>query len=527
MSLPAPASVPPSSGPRRVRWPISTSRNIVALVLRPLLLPLLLLLCVALSVILAVNVGAESTRQVSAAQSRLNLITALSRDIASLENGQRGYILTGQDAFLEPYLMARQEFARHTTQLRTTSPIVRQKAGLAQVAALVGQWQQLAAEPEIQARRVSLQAAVDRVSDGQGKQLLDQARNVLATMAAREVQRQTDAIAQNRQALARTRLITVLGTLAGVLLLMLAAWRSARTVGTYLHELGQGAQQIADGNYTLRLPRAGVTEIDDLSRQFHQMAEAVQLRESALADSSSALQASNADLARSNRELERFAYVASHDLQEPLRTIGSYTELLARRYSGQLDERADKYIEFTIGATQRLKNLIQDLLTFSRVHRPGREFGPVDTAALVAEVQAELAAKIARAGATVEIGPLPTLRGNLELLHHIFLNLLVNAIKFRSPERPSQVWLSARRDGPDWLFEVRDNGIGIEPQYHERIFEVFQRLHAVGEYDGSGIGLAVTRSAVEQHGGRLWLESVPGQGTTFFVALPAEEREPT
>ncbi len=285
---------------------------------------------------------------------------------------------------------------------------------------------------------------------------------------------------------------------------MLAVRRIISTLSLSV-ALTEGTQRIAAGHYEQRVSPLGITELDRLSAQFHRMAEAVQQREAELAESARSLERTNASLQRSNRELERFAYVASHDLQEPLRTIGSYTELIARRYSGQLDARGEQYIKFTISATHRLKTLIQDLLVFSRVHRTGRVFGPVDTAELAGQVRADLEVRLREVGGELHVGELPTVQGNRELLHHIFLNLIGNALVPASrPGATGPVWAERsagsqatgpQATGPGWQFAVQDNGIGIEPQYHEKIFEVFQRLHGVGDYEGSGIGLAVTRNA--------------------------------
>jgi light-regulated signal transduction histidine kinase (bacteriophytochrome) len=298
-----------------------------------------------------------------------------------------------------------------------------------------------------------------------------------------------------------------------VLLLLVTAWQVARTVTRMLNHLTEGARQIAAGRYDLRLPDSGVRELAGLGRQVDLMAAAVQRREQEL-------RVSNEKLGRSNRELEQFAYVASHDLQEPLRTIASYTELLARRYHGRLDERADQYIAFTTSATTRMKSLIQDLLAYSRVRQGGRAPTAVDTQEIVAGVVEDLAAQVSASGGRVVVGALPTVQGNADLLRQVFLNVIGNALKFRAEGRAPVVEVRASRRGRGWIFSVQDNGIGIEPQYHDRIFGVFQRLHGQDEYDGSGIGLAVTRSAIEQHGGAVWVESRPGQGSTFHFSVP-------
>ncbi len=224
-------------------------------------------------------------------------------------------------------------------------------------------------------------------------------------------------------------------------------------------------------------------------------------------------------LARSNEELQQFAYVASHDLQEPLRTVASFCELLRRRYHGKLGPEADEFIDFAVDGARRMQSLIRDLLDLSRITTRGRPFVAVDAAALLRETVRGLRTAIAEAGAVVELGELPTVQGDPVQLEQLFANLLGNAIKYRS-ERPPRITVSAERDGAGWRFCVADNGIGIEEEFRDRIFQIFQRLHTREEYGGNGIGLALCRKIVGRHGGRIWVESRKGEGSRFHVWLP-------
>ena len=230
------------------------------------------------------------------------------------------------------------------------------------------------------------------------------------------------------------------------------------------------------------------------------------------------------ELRRSNADLEQFAYVASHDLQEPLRMVASYTELLGQRYQGRLDEKADKYIHYAVDGAKRMQRLVSDLLAFSRVGSQGKKLVPVDATMVLQRVQETLRRPIREAGATVELGPLPAVMADETQLHQLFQNLIGNALKFRS-DRPPRIVVTATAQHQRWVFAVADNGIGIEMQYADRIFQMFQRLHSLGKYEGSGIGLAIAKRIVERHGGTIWLESVPGSGTTFFLTLPKARPE--
>ena len=226
------------------------------------------------------------------------------------------------------------------------------------------------------------------------------------------------------------------------------------------------------------------------------------------------------ELSRSNRELEQFAYVASHDLQEPLRMVSSYVALLGRRYDGQLDERADKYIHFAVDGANRMQLLIHDLLAYSRVGTRGGELTPTDTDAVLREILSNLEVAIDESNAQVVFSDLPSVMGDPSQLRQLFQNIIGNALKFRSESRP-RVELGALRDGDQWTFSIRDNGVGFDQRYAERIFGVFKRLHRNAEIPGTGIGLAICQRIIDRHGGRIWAESKLGEGSCFYFTLPA------
>ncbi len=236
-----------------------------------------------------------------------------------------------------------------------------------------------------------------------------------------------------------------------------------------------------------------------------------------------AIKETEANLARSNRELEQFAYVASHDLQEPLRKIAGFTELLANRYKGTFDEKAESYMAYIVDGATRMRSLINDLLDYSRVMRSTRELADTDCSALLSRVLRDLEPAIKESNAEILCGALPVIRGDQSQLGQLFQNLIGNAIKYRGVA-PPRVVINASRQRDAWLFSVADNGIGIAPEFSERIFAIFQRLHTRAEYPGTGIGLAVCRKIVERHGGSIWVESSAGRGSTFFFTIPLKAK---
>jgi signal transduction histidine kinase len=291
-----------------------------------------------------------------------------------------------------------------------------------------------------------------------------------------------------------------------------------------LESLQNGTGIIGSGNLDYSLDESSNDELGDLSRAFNRMTvnlKNVTASKSDLEKEVADRKRAEEELARSNRELQQFAYVSSHDLQEPLRMISSFVQLLEKRYKGKLDQDADEFIGYIVEGTSRMQRMIQDLLTFSRVQSRGVEFAPVDANQVFEKTVFSHQIMIKEAGALVTKDELPTVMGDETQLSQLFGNLIDNAIKFRRAEETPEVHISAQRKGNDWEFSVQDNGIGIDPQYFDRIFIIFQRLHAREAYEGTGIGLAVCMRIVERHGGRIWVESEPGRGSIFHFTLPA------
>jgi signal transduction histidine kinase len=225
------------------------------------------------------------------------------------------------------------------------------------------------------------------------------------------------------------------------------------------------------------------------------------------------------ELKRSNQELEQFAYVASHDLQEPLRMISSYTQLLAKKYKGQLDEKADIYINYAVDGASRMQTLINDLLEYSRVSTHGGNFEQFDCNGMINNVILYMKQRIDECGASVVVDHLPVISGDMSQIERVFMNLISNSLKYKGTQQPT-IHISVVQQKNTWLFSVRDNGIGIDQKYKEKVFVIFQRLHSLTEYSGTGIGLAVCKRIVERHGGEIWFESEVGKGATFYFTIP-------
>ncbi|MEV0195451.1 ATP-binding protein [Nonomuraea sp. NPDC050691] len=306
--------------------------------------------------------------------------------------------------------------------------------------------------------------------------------------------------------------LLLIALVAGVVLALVVRYVVLRPIA----RLGEQVRRVAAGDFDHRPNIDHPAELAELSGHVDAMRERIVAAWRRAEDQA-------AELRRSNGELEQFAYVASHDLQEPLRKIASFTQMLDQRYGDRLDERAKQYIHYAVDGARRMQLLINDLLDFSRVGRVSGERAPVDTGAALSTALDNLSATLEDAGASVTAGPLPRVLGNRLQLTQLFQNLIENAVKFRSDD-PPRVRIEAGRRDDMWEFACSDNGIGIEGKYADRIFLIFQRLHPRDVYPGTGIGLALCRKIVEYHGGRLWLDDdAPGPGATFRWTLPAAE----
>jgi signal transduction histidine kinase len=351
-----------------------------------------------------------------------------------------------------------------------------------------------------------------------------------------DVSQLADLIKQDTRAVEGRAIILIIAMIGMLIVFILVNylfiyWRVLRSVAT----LREGTTIIGSGNLDFRIEEISKDEIGDLARAFNQMnvnlATVLASKEELNREVEERRQAQDelkktlTDLERSNKELEQFAYVASHDLQEPLRMVSSYTQLLGERYGDQLDEKAKKFINYAVDGAIRMQQLIQDLLLFSRVTTRGEEFQPVDSRAALGMAVSGLGETIRESGALVtNDDDFPQVMADQTQLAQVFQNLISNAIKFRGPNQPL-VHVSVRAEDLHWLFSVKDNGIGIDPRYRGKVFVIFQRLHTREEYPGTGIGLALCERIIKRHGGEIWFDSKPGEGSTFYFTFPKRTEE--
>lgn len=329
-------------------------------------------------------------------------------------------------------------------------------------------------------------------------------------------QNSRDAIAAVR----RIEIIIVSLAVFGIIATVALRFFAVRTISRPLAMLTAVSQKMARGEFDLELNIQSDDEIGELARTFQTMASDLRSLYSSLEQK---VKERTAELARSNADLEQFAYVASHDLQEPLRTISGFAALLARRYQGKLDAKADEFIRHLMEGALRMQELVQALLAYSRLGAKDIPFREIDCGAIVKEVLGSLNASIKEIGASITADPLPTVLGEKVQLVQLFQNLIGNAIKFRSSQ-PVQIHLSAKQDDEVWKFSLEDNGIGMEPRHTDRIFMIFQRLHTRDEYAGTGLGLAICKKVVERHGGKIWVDSQLGRGSTFYWTIPKHKK---
>lgn len=420
----------------------------------------------------------------------LETLDSFLASVVLAETSERGFILTGDRAYEQPFEEAAKAARRYEAQLRElTADNPAEQQSLDRL------------EPVLRHRLTELESiihtaeqgdapgAMDQVRAGSRERATAQIREIVSEMSAEEKRlldlRSAEAKASSRQ----VKAVIVSGNTLALVFFLLAC------AGVY-----QEMKRRSQAEERVRALNA------DLERR-------VQERTAELAEQAR-------ELIRSNQELQQFAYVASHDLQEPLRMVASFTQLLAKRYKDKLDDDARDFITYAVDGARRMQTLISDLLMYSRVGTQCKPLEPADCEGILDRVLNNLMLSIRESRAVITRDPMPIVMADSIQLAQLFQNLIANALKFRSQDAP-RIHISAQRDGPGWKLGVSDNGIGIAPEHSERIFVIFQRLHTKTEYPGTGIGLAICKKIVERHGGKIWLEPSTGGGSTFYFTLAA------
>ncbi len=487
----------------------------------------------ALVTVVAVALGTAALMRLDNARSSLLDVVApaalaaedLTAALLNQETGVRGFALTRLPSSRTPYDegLAQQADAENTVRaMAVQGGFTGVQDDLDALDAAVHAWRVGYAEPVLAGRMTD--------SPDAGRNLFDQVRGPLNRMKADLDVQRTAGRAELAAASGYLTGVGVAATLLVAAFLVTTAVGLRRLVLRPVSGLAGQVREVVAGDFDRQVVAAGPREILQLGADVEAMRGRILADLDASREANRLLDEQTQELGRSNRDLEQFAYVASHDLQEPLRKVSSFCQLLQRRYGGQLDERADQYIAFATDGAARMQQLINDLLAFSRVGRTTAGFSEVKLDEVLAAVTGQLDQARSDVDGRIDVGPLPAVTGDPTLLRQLFLNLVGNGLKFHREGEPPVVTIAASGEsGDDGLVEitVADNGIGIEPEYAEKVFVIFQRLHARDVYEGTGIGLALSKKIVEFHGGHITLDPPGGEpGTTVRLTLPLPERTP-
>jgi len=436
----------------------------------------------------------ERVGWVSHTQQVLSRIDRVLLTVTNAETGQRGYLLTGDPSYLAPFAGAEANIHDALSELRRLIGDNGAQDGRFRelVPAVKSKMDELRHTIEL-ARAGRREDALNEVRTGRGQRDMQHIRTITEAMIGDEQQLLHERLNEQRQT--ETQLALSFG--AGIFITIALLLWAQTLIGRYARDRNRAERELAG-----------------LNAELEQRVEArtAELREA------------NENLTRSNADLESFAYVASHDLQEPLRMVTAYVDLLARRYEGKLGSDADDYIRFAVDGARRMRALINDLLSYSRAGTQALHMAPTDFERVLSAALNNLQVLLKETGAVVLHDPLPVVTIDENKLVLVLQNLLSNAIKFRKPDETARVHVGATKTGQQWNFVVEDNGIGFDPQYADRIFVIFQRLHS-RDYPGTGLGLAISKRIVEAHGGAMWVESAEGKGSRFWFSLPARQAE--
>jgi signal transduction histidine kinase len=450
-------------------------------------------------------------------------------DLVEAQNAARGFVVSEDPVFREDFRRAARRVPDTLRSLhdevRDNSPQQRRAEELAARAADFLHW--LGAN-ELAARKPGRAGKEGGALCVEGRRRLAEVRALLGRFREVEEGLEVERAQRRDAAYHRSNLVLVAGTLLAVVWLLLLAWGFGTSISRRFAVLADNARRLGEGR-ELAPPMRGTDEIAHVDRVFHRMAEV--LREAAERERAQkqALERRAEELSVANRELQEFASVASHDLQEPLRKIQAFGDRLRTNCAAGLGTQGEDYLSRMQNAAGRMQTLINDLLSFSRVTTKAKPFEPVDLAQTAREVVSDLEGRLQQTNGRVEIGEMPTVDADPTQMRQLLQNLIGNALKFHRPGESPVVRVEGRllsEGEPACEIKVEDNGIGFEEKYLDRIFNVFQRLHGRNEYEGTGMGLAICRKIVERHGGRVTARSAPGQGSTFLATLPVKQPRP-
>ncbi|MET7981879.1 MULTISPECIES: CHASE3 domain-containing protein [unclassified Streptomyces] len=507
----------------------------------------LVLALMALVVIVGAGVGAELLARTTSVTDQLLLDVEpaqreayrLQSALVNQETGVRGYTIAADRQFLAPYAQGRSDEVHSVARMRALigdRPELLHE--LETVEKRAADWRRTYAEPLVNDITPGTPRTIDPVTAERGKTSFDRIRSASAEQIAglaAAVDHGQDQLASARKL--RDAVLTgmvLVFLLTGVVLTVLVRVLVTRP----LDQLRIATRRVAQGDFDHVITGGGPADLTAVAGDVENMRQRIvaelgfsREQREILARQTADLDAQAVELRRSNAELEQFAYVASHDLQEPLRKVASFCQLLEKRYSDQLDDRARQYIDFAVDGAKRMQILINDLLTFSRVGRVNDARLPVDLDQTLGKALANLDSSVADSGARIDLpDELPRVVGDPTLVTMLWQNLVGNAVKFRHPDRPPHIGITCERDPEDsgaWRFCVTDNGIGIPGEFEEKVFVIFQRLHSRDAYGGTGIGLALCKKIVEYHGGRIWIDTTYTDGTRFCFTIPSADAADT
>ena len=440
---------------------------------------------------------------------RIDRVAAAANDLErlaiDLETGERGFVVTGQQRFLEPWASARQEIPLKEGELRALVRESGQRQRVEGIVAAIGSYERTWSTPIVTLAQSDVAAAVQEIARGAAKRQMDGIRALFATFLAENSRLGTAQRARAQAAGDRAVLLGALGLGGSLLLILVFGGYLARAVVAPVRRLAHASARLGEGDLSTRVPERGGAEIGELAHTFNRMA--------------GSLEQNRAELESQNAELDAFSYSVSHDLRAPLRAIDGFSRLLVDEYAGDLPPEGRRYLGLVSRNTQEMGRLIDGLLAFSRLGQQQLDRRAVDVDAVAREVVAELESAAAGRAVEISVAALPGARADATLLRQVFRNLVSNAFKYTRERDPARIEIGSDAGAGHAVYFVRDNGVGFDMRYADKLFHVFQRLHRAEEYEGTGVGLALVARIVKRHGGRIWAEARPGEGATFYFTL--------